>query len=120
MAQISLGVADAQRAGEFWMRALGWVRRPPRWDGDDWFVVEPPPGGRGTPIALDVSESPAPEFPRIHLDLTADGDLAAEVARLVGLGAQRVDWPFYPPPTPGEKPFVVLADTEGNRFCVEG
>ncbi|MEU4426174.1 VOC family protein [Actinoplanes sp. NPDC024001] len=123
IAQISLGVEDPERAGAFWMEALGYVRRPPRWDGDDWIVIEPPPGVVGAPIAMDTSESPAPELPRIHLDLQTDGDLDAEVARLVGLGAQRVDWPFYPEPGerhPDEVPYVVLADPEGNRFCVAG
>ena len=39
---------------------------------------------------------------------------AAEVERLISLGAERVDWDLYP-----EDPdFIVLADTEGNRFCV--
>ncbi len=54
--------------------------------------------------------------PRIHLDLYAGDapDQFDEVERLVGLGATRVDWDRYPA-TPD---FVVLADTEGNRFCV--
>jgi hypothetical protein len=38
----------------------------------------------------------------------------AEAARLVSLGASRVDWDKFP-----EDPdFIVLADTEGNRFCI--
>lgn len=38
----------------------------------------------------------------------------AEVERLVSLGVRRVDWDLYP-----EDPdFVVLADHDGNRFCV--
>jgi hypothetical protein len=113
-------VTDDKRAGEFWARALGYVRRAPRYDGDDWIVLEPPPGVPGVAIAMDVSESPAPDLPRIHLDLAAPGgDVDAEVERLVALGAQRVDWPFYPDePGPGEVRYVVLADTEGNRFCV--
>lgn len=36
------------------------------------------------------------------------------MARLLALGATRVGWPHYPP----DASFVVLADTEGNRFCV--
>ncbi|BEL05088.1 VOC family protein [Actinoplanes sichuanensis] len=121
-AQISLGVHDCDRAAAFWIAALDWVRRPPRWPGDDWIVIEPPPGQPGAPIAMDDSGSPAPEFPRIHLDLRAGDDgLDAEVQRLIALGATRVDWPFYPAPGerhPDEPPFVVLADPEGNRFCV--
>ena len=56
------------------------------------------------------------QHPRVHLDLYAGdaADQAAEVARLVALGAERVDWDLYPP----RADFVVLANTEGNRFCV--
>ena len=120
--QISLGVSDDRRAGEFWRQALGYVRRPPRFEGDDWIVLEPPPGGSGVAIAMDVSESPAEEFPRVHLDLkVGQRDLDDEVDRLVALGAQRVDWPHYPEnPRPDQPPYVVLADPEGNRFWVEG
>ena len=39
---------------------------------------------------------------------------AAEVRRLVGLGAEKVDWDRYP----DDPDFVVLADPEGNRFCI--
>ena len=52
----------------------------------------------------------------MHLDFVVDDaeQQASEVLRLVNLGAVRVDWDLYP-----EDPdFVVLADTEGNRFCV--
>jgi catechol 2,3-dioxygenase-like lactoylglutathione lyase family enzyme len=116
---VVLGVTDPERAAEFWCGALGYVRRPPRY-ADDWIVVEPPAGAPGAPLGLDVSESPAQEFPRIHLDLRIDHpDLAAEVERLVTLGAQRVDWQHYPTdPDPSESAYVVLADPEGNRFCV--
>lgn len=120
--QISLGVSNDKRAGEFWRQALGYVRRPPRYDGDDWIVLEPPPGESGSAIAMDVSESRVEEFPRIHLDLDAGNrTLEEEVERLLALGAQRVDWPGYPDELePGESPYVVLADTEANRFCVSG
>ncbi|MEV0115917.1 VOC family protein [Streptomyces sp. NPDC050844] len=117
--QVSLGVVDDVRAGEFWRQALGYVRRPPRYEGDDWIVLEPPQGVPGVAIAMDVSESPAEEFPRIHFDLDAGArDLDEEVGRLMALGAQRVDWQHYPEDP--ARPYVVLADPEGNRFCVEG
>ena len=50
------------------------------------------------------------------MDLVVDdaAEQAAEIERLVGLGAVRVPWDLYPP----DPDFVVLADTEGNRFCV--
>ncbi|SCD73921.1 VOC family protein [Streptomyces sp. SID4940] len=54
--------------------------------------------------------------PRLHLDLFTDTteEQQAEVRRLVGLGARTVDWDLYPP----EPDFVVLADPDGNIFCV--
>ncbi|MDX3026192.1 VOC family protein [Streptomyces acidiscabies] len=120
--QVSLGVIDDRRAGEFWRQALAYVQRPPRYEGDDWIVLEPPSGEPGVPIAMDVSRSPAEDFPRIHFDLDAgEHGLDAEVDRLVSLGARHVDWRHYPENPPlGGRPYVVLADPEGNRFCVEG
>jgi hypothetical protein len=50
---------------------------------------------------------------RLHLDFRPD-DQAAEVSRLLALGAQRVDI------GQGEPTWVVLADPEGNEFCVLG
>jgi hypothetical protein len=75
-----------------------------------------PEEGDGPLLALDVSQSPVQVHPRVHLDLYAGdtADQAAEVERLIGLGATRVDWDLYP----DDPDFVVLADTEGNRFCV--
>ncbi|MDT0529335.1 VOC family protein [Micromonospora sp. DSM 115977] len=58
--------------------------------------------------------------PSLHPD-GGEMDLDDEVARLVALGARRVDWPHYPAdPHPAEPPYVVLADPESNRFCVQG
>ena len=51
--------------------------------------------------------------PKIHLDLYAE-DQAAEVARLIALGATEVHWDKRPP----DADYVILADPEGNRFCV--
>ncbi|MFJ9607773.1 VOC family protein [Kitasatospora sp. NPDC101176] len=114
LGSVVLGVSDMPRAVAFWTAALGYRPR----DGEvgaDWTVLVPAAGG-GVQIALGVSESPVQEHPRVHLDLYAGdaADQAAEVERLVSLGARRVDWDSYP-----EDPdFVVLACPEGNRFCV--
>jgi predicted enzyme related to lactoylglutathione lyase len=111
---VVVGVNDMGRAVGFWMHALGYVPRDEV--QDDWAMLVPSDGRQGTHLALQVSQTPVHEHPRVHLDLCADdaGDQAAQVERLVALGAQRVDWDLYP-----EDPdFVVLADPEGNRFCV--
>ncbi|MET7816751.1 VOC family protein [Micromonospora zamorensis] len=120
--QLSLGVSDADRAARFWAAALDYRRRAPRFDGDEWIVLEPQPGAPGMAIAMDLSESPVQDFPRLHLDLDAgERSLDEELDRLLALGAQRVDWRHYPTdPHPTEPPYVVLADPEGNRFCVSG
>jgi hypothetical protein len=120
---VVLGASDVRRAAAFWMQALGYVPREEV--SDDWVVLVPAPSAgshrtgshrAGAQISLGRSETPVQEHPRVHLDLYAGdaADQAAEVERLVALGAQRVDWDSYPP----DADFIVLADTEGNRFCV--
>jgi predicted enzyme related to lactoylglutathione lyase len=111
---VVVGVDDMGRAARFWQQALGYVPRDEV--EDDWAVLIPSDGGPGTHLALQLSETPLQERPRIHLDLYAGDadDQAAEVERLVSLGAERVDWDLYP----DDPDFIVLADTEGNRFCV--
>jgi catechol 2,3-dioxygenase-like lactoylglutathione lyase family enzyme len=111
---LALGVTDVHRATRFWTRALGYTVRGDGFGG--WSTVLEAPAGSGTRIALQRSETVPQEYPRLHLDLhVADAaEQAAEVDRLVSLGAERVDWDSYP-----EDPdFVVLADPDGNRFCV--
>ena len=48
------------------------------------------------------------------LHVSSAAERSAEVARLLSVGAQHVAWDSYP----DDPDFVVLADTEGNRFCV--
>lgn len=110
---VVLGAADVDRAREFWRRALGYDVRE---EFGGWATALVPPDGRGVAIALQRSETPVQERPRIHFDLHVTGVDAqeAEADRLVALGATRVDWDSFP-----EDPdFIVLADTEGNRFCI--
>ena len=83
--------------------------------GTDWSSLTPA-GGLGTGLGLQLSTTAAEKHPRVHLDLYAadEAEQAAETERLVSLGAERVDWDLYP-----EDPdFIVLADPEGNRFCI--
>jgi catechol 2,3-dioxygenase-like lactoylglutathione lyase family enzyme len=111
---VALGVTDVKRATEFWCAALGYGVRNDGFGG--WETVLTPAHGAGTMIALQRSETPPPDHPRVHLDLhVADAaEQVAEAARLVSLGAERVDWDSYP----SDPDFVVLADPDGNRFCI--
>ena len=112
---VVVGVADLHRAVAFWTQALAYVPKRALTDDDDFMILVPVEGD-GAHLALDVSESPVVPHPRIHLDLYAGdaADQTAEIARLVSLGATRVDWDRYPE----HADFVVMADPEGNRFCV--
>ena len=111
---VALGVSDVRRAAEFWSAALGYTRREDGFGG--WPTVLMPPDGNGLPIALQLSETPPQDHPRLHFDLhVADAaEQEAEAARLVSLGARRVDWDSYP----DDPDFVVLEDPDGNRFCI--
>lgn len=111
---VALGVTNVERAAQFWCDALGYERRQDGFGG--WSMVLVPPSGSGTKLALQTSETAPEQHPRIHLDLHVDSaaEQAHEVERLLSIGAQRVDWDLYP-----EDPdFVVLADPDGNRFCI--
>ncbi|GAA3838806.1 VOC family protein [Streptomyces chiangmaiensis] len=113
MGSVVLGVSDMRRAAALRMEALGHVPRD-RIE-DDWVVRVPPGRAAGPGLSLGPSETPVQEHPRVQGDLyTADAAQAAEVERLVGLGARHVEWDLYP-----EDPdFVVPADPDGNRFRV--
>lgn len=101
---------DLERQLRFWSEALDYEPRLPL---DDDFVLLRPRSGAGPNLSLDAHESDRSLPPRIHLDLYAD-DQAAEVERLEGLGARRVDWAKRP----ADADYLILEDPEGNRFCV--
>jgi hypothetical protein len=115
---------DIKAQSRWWAEALGWVAG---YEADDEVVIVPPyvleayKAGEKLPpreehpglVFVPVPESKALKN-RLHIDLApqAGDDQAAEVARLESLGARRVDI------GQGEQAWVVLADPEGNEFCV--
>jgi predicted enzyme related to lactoylglutathione lyase len=107
---IVLRVDDLRRQIEFWSAALNYV---PREEDSDDFVLLRPRDGTGPNLSLDRVHSTVQVPPRIHLDLYAE-DQAGEVERLKALGATEVHWSKRPP----DADYVILADPEGNRFCV--
>jgi catechol 2,3-dioxygenase-like lactoylglutathione lyase family enzyme len=107
---IVIRVDDLERQAEFWEAALGYRRR--EGEEDDFFLLRPS-DGVGPNVSLDRVRSTLQVPPRIHLDLFTD-DQAGEVERLKGLGATEVHWDKRPP----DADYVILADPEGNRFCV--
>ena len=111
--QISALAIDARnprQVAEFWCAALGWQQLG---DEDGIITIGHQDGSWPT---IDVA--PVPEAKegknRLHLDLRADGlTTRAELTRLLDLGAQRVDVG-----QDADVPWVVLADPEGNEFCL--
>jgi predicted enzyme related to lactoylglutathione lyase len=107
---IVVRVDDLERQTQFWAAALDYV--PHEGTSDD-FVLLRPRSGVGPNISIDRVRSTVQVPPRLHLDLYAD-DQAAEVRRLIALGATEVHWDKRP----ADADYVILADPEGNRFCV--
>ena len=109
---VSVDAADPDLLATFWAAALGWRRT---FEDADEVALEPPAGSPQDGVAPDLLFLRVPDAKagknRLHLDLRPL-DQSAEVARLEGLGARRVDI------GQGEQTWVVLADPEGNEFCV--
>ncbi|HVN51606.1 MAG TPA: VOC family protein [Acidimicrobiales bacterium] len=96
--------------GRFWSEALGWDLF---WDQDEETAIRLP-DGTGPYITWGPPLPPKVRKNRLHLDVAPwpDGDQQAEVDRLAGLGATRVDI------GQGDVDWVVMADPDGNEFCV--
>jgi catechol 2,3-dioxygenase-like lactoylglutathione lyase family enzyme len=105
---VALDCADAPALARFWAEALGY--RIVEDDDPDERLVVPSNGPGPRLLFLRVPDDKIVKN-RLHLDLCPD-DQAAEVDRLIKLGAKRVDI------GQGDVSWVVLADPEGNEFCV--
>lgn len=109
IASLVIDAHDPRKVADFWLAALDWEEG----EVDETGVSIGPPGGGPGIDVLAVPDDKAVKN-RLHLDLRADGSTqAAEVERLLGLGATRVDIGQGP-----DVSWVVLADPEGNEFCV--
>ena len=105
--QIIIDAQDPVALGTWWQVALGWVIVN---DDPEEFEIRPAvdrlPG-----LLFATGAEPKMSKNRLHIDLRPD-DRDAEVERLLALGATHTDV------GQGEQTWVVLADPEGNEFCV--
>jgi glyoxalase superfamily protein len=117
LVHLVVDAADPARLAEFWAQALGWQAESGEDDPGE-VVVWPAGYGYPDPVALPLAFIAVPEPKvtknRVHLDLASSsaGHQAQTVRRLLDLGAAPADV------GQGEVPWVVLADPEGNEFCV--
>lgn len=109
-AALAIDCANPGLLTNFWCEVLGWVVI----DSDETDFSIGSPDGLGLTIDLIAVPEPKTVKNRLHIDLRADGcTTAEELDRLMALGAQRVDVGQTP-----DVSWVVLADAEGNEFCL--
>ena len=113
---VTFDCADSERLGAFWREVTGYGEDPanPNEPGDEEFLLVPADGGPAL-VFIQVPEGKTVKN-RVHFDVVpVEGTRDEEVARLLGLGATQV----ADHRTAEGKGWVVLADPEGNEFCVE-
>ena len=113
---ITVDAHDPLALAQFWSEALGWKIGEDVNDAEVWIERElGDPKNTGFPDILFLKNSAIKSGKnRLHLDLRPDNQ-AAEVARLEKLGAKQIDIGQSAEPT---CTWVVMADPEGNEFCV--
>ncbi|WNV82545.1 VOC family protein [Umezawaea sp. Da 62-37] len=110
--ELVLDCADPDKLADFWCGVLGFqvLDRDP--DGIEIGRADQAPEDRIT-IVLNRVDEPKKQKLRMHVDVNStDRDQAAELERLLALGAKRVDI------GQGGVRWIVLADPEGNEFCL--
>jgi catechol 2,3-dioxygenase-like lactoylglutathione lyase family enzyme len=115
ISEIVINARDPARLAAFWSEILGYVELE---RAEDSIEIGPPGAGFGgaqPTIILSLSQDPRPSGPlRLHLDVSpVDRDQDAELSRLLAAGATRADVGQT-----GDESWHVLADPEGNEFCL--
>jgi predicted enzyme related to lactoylglutathione lyase len=101
---------DPEKLADFWSAVLGWTRTA----NDEHGLVElVSPNGQGPSIVFVAVSGEKRTKNRLHIDVNPVGcDQDEELTRLLALGAMEIDI------GQGEQRWVVLADPEGNEFCL--
>jgi hypothetical protein len=110
LTQVVIDALDWQGLARFWAEALNWdFAEDSLVDGE--AIVRRPDGG-GIELICVPTDRPKEAKNRLHLDLSPTGSQHSTVEFLLGLGARSADI------GQGDVPWVVMADPEGNEFCV--
>jgi predicted enzyme related to lactoylglutathione lyase len=109
--ELCIDCHDTRALAAFWAQVLDW--RIEAEEGDEYVELVNPEGHPPTLLFAPVPEGKTVKN-RLHIDVSPrDRDQAEEVERLLALGATRADVGQGP-----DVSWVVLADPEGNEFCV--
>ena len=109
--ELCIDSANPRQQAEFWSRVLGW--RIEAEEGDEAIELVDPEGGKPTLLFITVPEGKTVKN-RLHIDVNPRNcEQAEEVERLLGLGATLADVGQG-----DDVSWVVMADPEGNEFCV--
>ncbi|MFJ6622082.1 VOC family protein [Kitasatospora sp. NPDC091335] len=115
ISELVIDAADPERLAVFWSEVLGYVELGR--EGDGSIEIGPPGTGFGGPqptLVFGPTSDPRPAKLRLHIDVNAtDRNQDAELERLLALGARPVDIGQS-----GAENWRVLADPEGNEFCL--
>ena len=114
ISELVLECRDPEGLARFWCEVLDYVALDREGDGSVEIGPREGFGGPQPTIILSPSDEPGRAKPRLHLDVNAtDRDQDAELERLLALGARPADVGQT-----GEESWHVLADPEGNEFCL--
>ena len=108
---VVIDCGDLDRSARFWTSVLGYTREGP--SGQTYLTLLPATG-QGTEILLQRVPEAKNGKNRLHLDLRT-ADLGAEVGRVLALGAVKLT---STPVTEGGWRWHILADPDGNEFCI--
>jgi predicted enzyme related to lactoylglutathione lyase len=112
--QLTIDAINPRSQAEFWQRVLNWNISPD--SDDDLVMLSPPAGVRANGMSPDLLFLKVPEEKsiknRLHLDFRPDTQ-EDEVLRIEALGGRRISIGQDPSVT-----WVVMADPEGNEFCI--
>jgi hypothetical protein len=109
---IVVDAIDPERLSQFWSEVLGWQRQPID-GGPDWIAIGDPKHEAPFILLFLPANDDKSGKNRVHVDVNPVGcDQQQELDRLLSLGARHVDI------GQGDQPWIVLADPEGNEFCL--
>lgn len=111
--ELVIDAHDPASLGRFWAQVLGYDIVEEKTHGTERYVeLQGPPASGPRLLVLEVPDDKVTKN-RLHIDVNpTDRSQEEEVERILALGARRVDV------GQGEQTWVVLADPEGNEFCV--